>query len=151
MLLLQLILVAPLGLTPGRPVAVSRRGAVFAAASSFAASLTPALADSGDAPLFEVARDAADVIRSEGVLKSTGKSVPPQLLAAIVIGGAAATAGYFLGGSGDTPVPTGLASKRADQEAYEASKWTNNVELPWMQGQSEEADAAVLQDADEEE
>lgn len=51
-----------------------------------------------------VAGSAADRIRNEGVLKSTGKSVPLPLAAAVVVGAAGALA-YFATGMGDKNLP----------------------------------------------
>ena len=127
---------------------VTRRGVL---ASSFAFSIqVPAFAET---EVFEKAQDAADIIREEGVLKSTGKRVPPALVGAIVLGAAAAGGAYafdFQGGNdyqlGEKPLPTGIA--QADDDKYEASRWTNEVDLPWMTKPAAAAETEI-QDADE--
>jgi len=111
------------------------RGALL---SSFALTI-PATANA------EEAQGAMELIREEGVLKSTGKPVPPALVGAIVLGGAAAAASFKFGGAGDTPVPTGISAD-ADEASYEASKWTNEVELPWKQSSEPQLEAEANAD-----
>ena len=135
-----------------RPIATSRRAVLLGVAASLPSG--PARAE---APLADVYSEAADRIKSEGVLKSTGKQVPPALTAAIVFGAAAATASYFVfpAKDSDHPLPTGISRPREDE--YEKSRWVNNVDLPWMDlGTADEmdeaaepVDEAVAPDADE--
>ena len=82
---------------------------------------------------------AADLIRNQGILQSTGKRFPPSLLGAIAFGGAAAAASYAFQGQTTSNVSSVVQNGRYSEEemrerfeAYEKSKWTNNVKLPWM-------------------
>ena len=124
------------GLKPLPPASSTRRGALLAA-SSLVFNAQASFAEDEDAPLYDVAKDAAERIRTEGALKSTGKEVPLPLIGAIVLGFGAAGASFALGIKSDTPVPTGLGT--GDAEAYEASKWINDVDLPWMPDAASEA------------
>ena len=137
MRLALLLAIVPLA-TGLKPAICTRRG-VLVAASSFACA--PAYAET---EVFETAKDAADLVKEEGVLKSTGKQVPAGLTGFVVLGSAAAAASFVFGGPGEyergeKPLPTGIATY--DPEKYEESRWTNAVDLPWMAKDSDEPEA----------
>ena len=116
----------PLALGLRVPQGLSRRAVAFGAASV----CLPSVADNEEAPLYDVAGQATERIRKEGLVKSTGKQVPGWLVGAIVVGaGAAFAINLFSSPKPDQPLPTGLFSE-VDEEAYEESRWVNNVDLP---------------------
>ena len=128
----------PLALGLRVPQAVSRRAFAVGVAASSSACL-PAFADNEDAPLYDVAGNAAERIKSEGLVKSTGKPVPGWLIGAIGVGAATAIGlNAFSSPKPDTPLPTGLFSE-PNEEAYEESRWVNNVDLPWLKQEEEES------------
>ena len=97
---------------------------------------------------------AADKIKAEGVLKSTGKPVPPALLGFIAFGGIAAGASFFF----DRGTPSSSSSRpalyteeeqKARFEAYEKDNWVNSVDLPWMPPKKTEAPAGEETEASE--
>ena len=117
---------------------VQRRAVVGLAASCLATQLNVAASWSAE----EIDAEAAvERIRTEGVLKSTGKPVPPFLPLIVLAGAGAAIASFmFNKPKDDIVVPTGLFPKeKIDDAAYEETKWTNNVDLPWQKAAEEPA------------
>lgn len=118
-----------------RPSGSVRRDFLLGAAAAASWQALPAIAEPDEDSVLDP-QAAAERIRTEGVLKSTGKAVPLPLIA-FIVGGAAAAVALNGPPADDTPLPTGLFSEEAKaaqglEEKYESSRWTNNVDLPWM-------------------
>ena len=125
---------APMKLT----TSLSSRRAAIAGALSLPASSCMAYEE--EDPLA-----AADKNKGEGVLKSTGKPVPPALLGFIAFGGIAAGASFFFDrgtpSSSSRPALYTEEEQKARLEAYEKDNWVNSVDLPWMPPKKTEAPA----------